>query len=86
MLKNRVIMDISFNLIHVFFGLFLPVMLFILLCNNCPNPVLSNSERVMVSIFLLGWGSLYFAMKAMIGLMMISQKHETCMDVKEELK
>lgn len=86
MLKNRVIMDISFNLIHVFFGLFLPVMLFILLWNNCPNPVLSNSERVMVSIFLLGWGSLYFAMKAMIGLMMISQKHETCMDVKEELK
>jgi len=86
MFKNRAIMDISFNLIHVFFGLFLPVVLFILLCNNYPNPVLSNGECVMVSIFLLGWISLYSAMKAMIGLMMISQNNVMCMDVKEELK
>ena len=66
------IIYIVFNFTHMFFGFFIPVILFLLLINNYPNPVLSNSECVLLSIFFLGWISIYFVIKSLFGIVILT--------------
>ena len=72
MTLNRIKIEwILFNFVQMFFGFFLPIILFVLLINNYPNPVLSNSECVLLSIFFLGWISICFVTKAIAGMLII---------------